>query len=35
MQEDLGDPDKQKDVKWPPKDNRNLFTFWTCLQLER
>ncbi|KFZ17341.1 hypothetical protein V501_01777 [Pseudogymnoascus sp. VKM F-4519 (FW-2642)] len=34
MQEDLGNPDKQKDVKWPPKDNRILFTFWTCLQLE-
>lgn len=34
MQEDMGDSAKQKDVEWHPEDNRILFAYWTCLQLE-
>mgnify|MGYP001610893632 CR=1 FL=1 len=35
MQEDMGDEVRQTQIKWLPDDNRTLFTFWTCLQLER
>ncbi|KFZ15957.1 hypothetical protein V501_02491 [Pseudogymnoascus sp. VKM F-4519 (FW-2642)] len=34
MLEDTGDEVRRTQVKWLPDDNRTLFTFWTCLQLE-
>lgn len=35
MLEDMGDEVRRPQIKWLPEDNRTLFTFWTCLQLER
>ncbi|OBT51349.1 hypothetical protein VE04_09078 [Pseudogymnoascus sp. 24MN13] len=34
MLEDMGDAVRRPQIKWLPEDNRTLFTFWTCLQLE-
>ncbi|KFY59113.1 hypothetical protein V497_04497 [Pseudogymnoascus sp. VKM F-4516 (FW-969)] len=34
MLEDMSDPVRRSRVRWLPDDNRTLFTFWTCLQLE-
>ncbi|OBT71578.1 hypothetical protein VF21_09296 [Pseudogymnoascus sp. 05NY08] len=34
MLEDMGDTERRPQIKWLPEDNRTLFTFWTCLQLE-
>ncbi|KFY42362.1 hypothetical protein V494_02450 [Pseudogymnoascus sp. VKM F-4513 (FW-928)] len=34
MLEDMGDEVRLPQIKWLPDDNRTLFTFWTCLQLE-